>query len=99
MISVKRFVEESMEPGGNLNKDQLAKAMLTYKNMPCRFLGLSPAQILFARMLRDKLPVEPAKLKLKVKGYLQQNRGNWLWPGAMWRGQNSGLEQHKNTET
>ena len=69
MRSVKCVVEESMGPGGNLNNDKFGTAMLTYWNTPCRFLGLSPAQILFARMLRDKVPVVNAKLKI---------RGGWV---------------------
>ena len=60
---MKSFMEESLGPGGSLDNDQFAKDMLTYGNTPCRFLRLSPGQILFERMLRDKVHVEPAKLK------------------------------------
>ena len=34
--SVKRFMEEYLGPGGSLDNDKFAKAMLAYKKMPCR---------------------------------------------------------------
>ena len=39
--------------------------MLQYRNTPCRFLNQSPAQILFARKLKDGIPCEPSTLKLR----------------------------------
>ena len=37
--SVKRFVEECLGPGGNLDSDRFAKVMLAYQNTPCSYLG------------------------------------------------------------
>ena len=49
MRSVKQFVEQCLGPGGNLHNDMFDKAMFAYQNTPCRYLGLFPGQILFAR--------------------------------------------------
>ena len=36
-------------------------ALLHHRNTPCAITGLSPAQILFGRVLRDFLPLQPGK--------------------------------------
>ena len=53
-----------------MDTDAFAAAMLTYRNTPCRFLGVSPAQILFARKLRDGVCVAPEQLKLRAEWVL-----------------------------
>ena len=68
--SVTRFFEECMGPGGSLDIDRFAKATITYQNTPCRYLGLSLGQIKFFRYLRNQVPVDPSKLKLRPEWVL-----------------------------
>ena len=53
---VKRKLRENVGPQGDLNTDKMARALLAYRNTPCKDLGVSPAQILYGRTLRDHLP-------------------------------------------
>ena len=43
--------------GRSVNWDQLSRALLQYRNTPCRKDGLSPAQKLFGHSVQDTLPV------------------------------------------
>ena len=54
--SAKRLVTENLGPGGSLDTDKFARALLAHRNCPDSETGLSPAQILFGRQLRDHLP-------------------------------------------
>ena len=44
---------------GSLDNDSATRAILQYRNTPIQHLGLSPAQILFHRQLRDHMPNRP----------------------------------------
>ena len=44
---------------GSLDNDSAVRAILQYRNTPIQHLGLSPAQILFHRQLRDHMPNRP----------------------------------------
>ena len=68
--SMKRLIQENVGPSGTLNTDQLAMALLTYRNTPDRDTDRSPAQILFARNLRDAIPCRPGALKLRKEWIL-----------------------------
>ena len=59
--SSKRMIKDSLGPGGNLNTDALARALLAHRNTPDPITGLSPAQVIFGRHLRDFLPCSPGK--------------------------------------
>ena len=48
-------------PGGSLDCDVVEKALLNYRNTPDRDLGISPAQIVFGRSVRDAVPMEKRK--------------------------------------
>ena len=61
--SAKRILRENITPTGSLNTDQACRALLQYRNTPIQHIGLSPAQILFHRNLRDSIPVDPMKLR------------------------------------
>lgn len=54
--SAKRLVMENLGSGGSLDTDKFARALLAHRNCPDSETGLSPAQILFGRQLRDHLP-------------------------------------------
>ena len=61
--TAKRILHENISPNGSLNTEAVSKALLQYRNTPIQGLGLSPAQILFHRTLRDAIPVDIHKLK------------------------------------
>ena len=54
--SAKRLVMENLGPGGSLDTDKFARALLSHRNCPDPESGLSAAQIIFGRELRDHLP-------------------------------------------
>ena len=62
--SVKRILSDNLGPSGTLDTDKVAASLLNYRNTPDRDTSLSPAQILFARHLKDTIPTNPANLKL-----------------------------------
>ena len=55
---------DNISPNGDLNNDKAARAILQYRNTPLPKIGLSPAQILLNRQLRDHLPNNPQHYKL-----------------------------------
>ncbi|MEL6804940.1 MAG: integrase, partial [Bacteroidota bacterium] len=61
--TAKRILQENTGVGGNLNCDRVSAALLQYRNTPIKHLGLSPAQLLFHRNLRDDLPIDPTSLR------------------------------------
>ena len=54
--SAKRLLRENIPPSGKLNGLALSKALMQYRNTPDRDIGLSPAELLLGRKLRDFLP-------------------------------------------
>ena len=63
--SLKRIVRENLRQDGSLNTDKLARALLMHRNSPCPITGLSPAQVIFGRVLRDHLPLQPGKFEVR----------------------------------
>ena len=55
--SMKRLIKDNVGPGGSVDTDKFAAALLQYRNTPDRDTLLSPAQVLYARQLRDVVPV------------------------------------------
>ena len=53
--AVKRLMRANLGPAGTLNSDRFLKAMLNFRNTPDPDCGISPAQIVFGRPLRDNL--------------------------------------------
>ena len=74
MKTIKRFIASNTGVGGTLETDALAAALLTYRNTPDRDTGLSPAQVLFARQLRDTVPSSKEGLKLRPEWVLTLDR-------------------------
>ncbi|MEL6805249.1 MAG: hypothetical protein AAFO91_15870, partial [Bacteroidota bacterium] len=61
--TAKRILHENVSPNGSLETEAASKALLQYRNTPIQGLGLSPAQVLFHRNLRDSIPTHPTLLK------------------------------------
>ena len=59
--SAKRLIRGNTSQTGTLHTDDLARALLQHRNTPCPVTGLSPAQIVYGRVLRDFLPLQPGK--------------------------------------
>ena len=82
--SAKRILRENTAIDGSLNSEEACRALLQYRNTPLLHLGLSPAQLLFHRSLRDGLPVNlislrPSKLWIEAarkreEAFVQRNR-------------------------
>ena len=63
--SCKRMVRDNLKPDGSLDGDRLARALLVHRNTPDPATGVSPAQIVFGRQVRDHLPTPLHKLDLR----------------------------------
>ena len=61
--TAKRILHENVTSSGSLETEAASKALLQYRNTPIQGLGLSPAQVLFHRNLRDSLPARPTWLR------------------------------------
>ena len=60
--TAKRLLTENTASDGSLNCEKACQALLQYRNTPIQHVGLSPAQLLFHRSLRDSLPIDPRSL-------------------------------------
>ena len=63
----KRMAMENLGPKGSLDTDKFARALLAHRNTPDPRTGLSPAQIIFGRPLRDHLPAPLMRLKPRAE--------------------------------
>merc|ERR1711867_143782 len=63
--SMKRLLRENTGPSGSLNCDKFSRAILEYRNTPCRDTDVSPSNILFGRNLKDHLPATIENLKVR----------------------------------
>ena len=61
--AARRIIRDNTNPDGSINNDQAARAILQYRNTPLRDVGLSPAQLLLHRQLRDSIPANPKLLR------------------------------------
>ena len=61
--SAKRLIRGNRDQTGNIDNDRFARALLAHRNQPCPTSGLSPAQVVYGRVLRDFLPLQPWKLQ------------------------------------
>lgn len=62
--SMKRLIRDNANRDGSLDNNKAAIAILQYRNTPLSTTGLSPAQILFHRKLKDAIPTHPAHYQL-----------------------------------
>jgi transposase InsO family protein len=63
--TAKRLLRDNISPNGDLNTDTAARALLQYRNTPLQDIGVSPAQLLYGRRLRDHLPSFADVLKIR----------------------------------
>ena len=68
--TIKRLIKDNTGPLGSLDNDSLAAALLLYRNTPDKDTKRSPAQILFARNLKDTIPCTPENLSLRKEWVL-----------------------------
>lgn len=61
--TAKRIIYGNTGPQGSLNNDRVARAILQYRNTPIQGIGLSPAQMLLHRRLKDFVPAQPKLYK------------------------------------
>jgi hypothetical protein len=61
--AAQRLLRENTASDGSLNSEKACNALLQYRNTPIQHLGLSPAQLLFHRNLRDSMPLDPRSLR------------------------------------
>lgn len=61
-------------PGGTLDTDRVARALLQHRNCPDPTTELSPAQIVFGRTLKDHLPIQPGALHVRQEWRLDAER-------------------------
>ena len=62
--SAKRIIRDNASRNGSLDNDGAARAILQYRNTPIPEVGLSPAQMLLHRQLRDCIPTHPGHYRL-----------------------------------
>ena len=57
--SAKRIVLDNTKSDGSPEMDKIARALMQHRNTPDSEYGISPAQLVFGRPLRDFLPIRP----------------------------------------
>ena len=60
---MKRLILDNTGPGGSLDTDKVLRGILQYRNTPDPVTGLSPAEVVFGRQIRDFTPVLPGKYR------------------------------------
>ena len=65
--TMKRLLKDNTGPGGSLNTDHVLRAILQYRNTPDPDTGLSPAQVIFGRQIRDFTPVLPGLYRPRLE--------------------------------
>ena len=63
--TAKRILFDNVGPHGNINNDRVARALLQHRNTPLQDIGLSPAQLLYGRTLRDCIPTKAEANKIR----------------------------------
>jgi hypothetical protein len=61
--TAKRLLHENTAIDGSLNSDNACRALLQYRNTPIKHIGMSPAQLLYHRSLRDGVPMDSQALR------------------------------------
>ena len=64
--TAKRVLMDNTGPGGSLDTDKVAVALLQYYNTPLRDVNRSPAQLATGRQLRDGVPADRKHYKINI---------------------------------
>ena len=72
--SGKRLILDNISPDGSLNTDRVARALLIHHNQTDPVSGLSPAEVIFGRRLRDHLPLQPQKFQPRAEWRLEADQ-------------------------
>ena len=59
--TAKRLIASNTGPTGNLDTNQLQRAVLQYRNTPDPETKLSPAMCIFGRPIKDFIPIQPGR--------------------------------------
>ena len=70
----KRMIRNNTDQSGSLDNDMFARALLNYRNTPCRDIKLSPAEIIYGRPIKDHLPSLPFHYKPRAEWTLTRER-------------------------
>ena len=57
--SAKRILLDNTRSDGSPDQDKIARALMQHRNTPDSEYGLSPAQLIFGRPIKDFLPIKP----------------------------------------
>lgn len=57
--SMKRLLSDNVSDSGDLDTDRFTRAILQFRNTPDPQNGISPAEVIFGRPIRDSLPFHP----------------------------------------
>ena len=83
--SMKRLLGNNIGTDGKLDTDTFIQAILTYRKTPDQICGISPAEMIFGRRLRDTLP----RLNKKKNVFLNATlRPDWR---EAWAAKESGM--------
>ena len=72
--SAKRLVLDNLGRNGSLDTDRMARALLMHRNQTDPVSGLSPAEVIFGRQLRDHLPFKPEKFQPRAEWRMEADQ-------------------------
>ncbi len=77
--SAKRIISDHVSESEPYNHKKIALAILQHRNTPMSDLQLSPAQLLFHRQIRDRVPTHPKHLRLHKEWILTSRQREELY--------------------
>ena len=72
--AAKRLVMDNLASSGSLDSDKFARAILCHRNQTDPVSGLSPAEVIFGRRLRDHLPLQPEKFQPRAEWRMEADQ-------------------------
>ena len=93
--TAKRILMGNTDTAGHINYDQSAHAFMMHWNTPLQDVGISPAEMLFGKLIKDHLPSHKTSWQLGQNGKKYVNCGRKLWPNAMPNQQSTTTSTHR----